>query len=554
MKNNWWKEAVGYQIYPRSFKDSNGDGVGDLQGIIQELDYLKELGVDLIWITPIYDSPNVDNGYDVRDYKKIGTEYGTMEDFDQLLEEVHRRDMKLIMDLVLNHTSIEHEWFKKSRESKDNPYRDFYIWREAKNGKEPNNWEAIWGGSMWTFDEKTEEYYLHIFAEEQPDLNWENPRVREAIYEMITWWLDKGVDGFRIDALSHLKKMPGLPDMPIAGEDPLNKKAGYLNVRGIEVFLEELNMFFSSYPRELVTVGEASGVTSLHATDWVGEADEKINMLFQFEHLKTSGRHNYQGLNLPNFRQALTAWQEALEEDGWNALFMENHDLPRSISVWGDDKESREASAKALATVYFLMRGTPFIYQGQEIGMKNIPFNDISEINDVDSRQFYMSMLQQGTAPEQIMDALSKSSRDHARTPMHWNDTHYGGFTDGIPWIQAMGDVSINVEDQKQRSDSILSYYKQLIQLRKSTSALLYGKYDLILPNHDQVYGYRRTLNDEQYIILANLFGDPAEVPVPEGVSERLEPLLCNYEEAGQQDSAANIHLMPYEARVYKMK
>ncbi|SET06580.1 oligo-1,6-glucosidase/alpha-glucosidase [Oceanobacillus limi] len=549
MKQVWWKEAVAYQVYPRSFMDSNGDGIGDIQGVISKLDYLKEFGIDVIWMSPIYQSPNDDNGYDISDYKDIMEEFGTMEDFDLLLQEVHRRGMKLIMDLVINHTSDEHPWFIESRSSKDNPYRDYYIWHPGKDGKEPNNWESIFGGSAWKYDEKTDEYFLHVFSSKQPDLNWENPTVRNELYDMVNWWLDKGIDGFRVDAISHIKKVPGLPDMP----NPDNKKYvpsfdGHMNRDGIQVFLEELKeKTFSNY--DIMTVGEANGVRVDQADEWVGEENGKFNMIFQFEHLDLWGKNTNTGLDIHALKQTLSKWQTGLQGVGWNALFLENHDQPRSLSTWGNSEAYRVESAKCLATMYFLMQGTPFIYQGQEIGMTNVKFPSIDDYDDVGMRNYYYNELEAGTPVEEIMEVIWKTGRDNSRTPMQWTAEKNAGFTTGTPWMKVNPNHSdINVEKEIQNPDSIYHYYKNLIQLRKEHQVLVYGKYNLIMEDHDQIYAYTRVLGDETVVILTNLFAEEAFFNLPVEIENQAKTLLIsNYD-----DQKENV-LKPYEARVYKL-
>ena len=401
MKEVWWKEAVGYQIYPRSFKDSNGDGIGDLKGITSKLDYLKDLGINVIWICPMYKSPNDDNGYDISDYQDIMDDFGTMKDFDELLEEVHKRDMKLIIDLVVNHTSDEHPWFIESKSSKNNPKRDWYIWREGKNGIEPNNWESIFKGSAWEYDKNTDEYFLHLFTKRQPDLNWECKELREAIYNMINWWLDKGIDGFRVDAISHIKKEEGLTDMDNPKElkyvESFDK---HMNVEGIHKYLKELKeRTFDNY--DIMTVGEANGVEAEEADLWVGEKNGKFNMIFQFEHLHLWGAESKNSFNVKNYKKVLTKWQKALDGNGWNALYIENHDIPRVISTWGNDKEYLRECATAFGLMYFMQQGTPFIYQGQEIGMTNVKFDSIYDYNDVKGINIYKEKLAEGLTKEE---------------------------------------------------------------------------------------------------------------------------------------------------------
>ncbi|MBP3040335.1 alpha-glucosidase [Bacillaceae bacterium Marseille-Q3522] len=554
MKHIWWKEAVAYQIYPRSFVDANGDGIGDIQGIITKLDYIKDLGIDIIWICPIYRSPNDDNGYDISDYQGIMVEFGTMEDFDQLLDEVHRRGMRLIMDLVINHTSDEHPWFIESRSSQNNPYRDYYIWHPGKNGKEPNNWESIFGGSAWEYDEKTKEYYLHVFSRKQPDLNWENPKVRKDLYKMINWWLDKGIDGFRIDAISHIKKVPGFPDLP----NPKRKKyvpsfAGHMNIEGIQTFLAELkDETFAKY--DIMTVGEANGVSVDEADDWVGEENGKFNMIFQFEHLDLWQKSTSGGLDIHALKETLTRWQNGLEDRGWNALFLENHDLPRSVSTWGDGTHYREKLAKCLAAMYFLMQGTPFIYQGQEIGMTNVKFASIDDYNDVAMKNFYHNEIKEGKSREEIIEVIWKTGRDNSRTPMQWNNEVNAGFTTGTPWMKVNPNYKeINVEAEKNDPNSIYHFYKKLIRLRKELPVLVYGKYELILEDDEQIFAYTRMLEDEKMLIITNLFSEATVFTMPNDVIYKTKQLCLSNYDVPENEDIGQFTLKPYEARVYKL-
>ncbi|WP_407270912.1 glycoside hydrolase family 13 protein [Radiobacillus sp. PE A8.2] len=553
MSKMWWKEAVAYQVYPRSFMDSNGDGIGDIQGVISKLDYLQELGIDVIWMSPIYSSPNDDNGYDISDYKGIMAEFGTMADFDQLLKDIHRRGMKLIMDLVINHTSDEHPWFIESRTSKENAYRDYYMWHPGKDGKEPNNWESIFGGSAWEYDARTDEYYMHVFSKKQPDLNWENSAVRKELYSMVNWWLDKGIDGFRVDAISHIKKLPGLPDLP----NPDKRKYvpsldGHMNQDGIQAFLGELKEeTFAKY--DIMTVGEANGVSVDQADEWVGEQNGKFNMIFQFEHLDLWGKSTSGGLDIHGLKQTLSKWQLGLDGLGWNALFMENHDQPRSVSTWGNDKELRIESAKCLATLYFLMQGTPFIYQGQEIGMTNVQFESIEDYNDVAIKNLYHNELEEGKQHEEIMEIIWKNGRDNSRTPMQWNGDAQAGFTTGTPWLKVNPNfTNINVAKSIQEDNSIYHYYKRLIELRKANDVLIYGSYELILEDHDQIYSYIRKLDDKLVLVVTNLFAEAATFTLPENLTGRkAELLIANYEV--DEDNLIETTLRPYEARVYKL-
>ncbi|WP_394237197.1 alpha-glucosidase [Niallia oryzisoli] len=555
MKRIWWKEAVAYQVYPRSFMDSNGDGIGDIQGIISKLDYLKDLGIDVIWISPIYSSPNDDNGYDISDYKGIMEDFGTMADFDQLLQEVHSRDMKLIMDLVINHTSDEHAWFIESRSSKDNPYRDYYIWHPGHNGKEPNNWESIFGGSVWEYDPQTKEYYMHVFSRKQPDLNWENPQVRNDLYEMVNWWIDKGIDGFRVDAISHIKKVPGFPDLP----NPKNLKyvpsfEGHMNREGIEIFLQELKReTFAKH--DIMTVGEANGVKANQAEEWVGEENGVFNMIFQFEHLDLWGKSVTGGIDLPVLKETFHNWQTELNGKGWNALFLENHDQPRSVSTWGDAENFWDVSAKCLATMYFLMQGTPFIYQGQEIGMTNVQYSSINDYNDVAIKNLYHNGIKDGQTHEELMEIIWKNGRDNSRTPMQWTDGKNAGFTTGQPWLKVNPNFTeINVEKAINEKDSIYHYYKTLIQLRKDHPTFVYGQFELVLPEHEHIFAYKRTLESETYLIITNLFANETEYQLPHAQwkNKNAEMLISNY----PIDSKVDFHngsLKPFEARVYRI-
>jgi alpha-glucosidase len=549
----WWKEAVGYEIYPRSFKDSNGDGIGDIQGIISKLDYLKDLGIDVIWICPMYKSPNDDNGYDISDYEDIMDDFGTMEDFNELLSEIHKRDMKLILDLVVNHTSDEHPWFIESRSSKDNPKRDWYIWREGKGDKEPNNWESIFNGSAWEFDEKTQEYYLHIFSKKQPDLNWENREVRKEIYRMMNGWLDKGIDGFRVDAISHLKKEEGFIDMP--NPDNLKYVSSFdkhMNIDGIQDILQEIKeKTFSNY--DVMTVGEANGVSSDEAIEWVGKKAGKFSMVFQFEHLYLWNNDNNQKFKPRELKETLTRWQNALDEDGWNALFIENHDIPRVISSWGDDKKYWRESGTALALMYFMQKGTPFIYQGQEIGMTNVGFKSISEFNDIKSINSYKEMVENGEDEEEVLKAINATSRDNTRTPMQWDRTKYAGFSKEKPWIKVNDNYKIvNVETESRYEESILSFYKKMIKARKDNLALIYGKYQLILEEDEDIYAYTRTLDNDKYIIITNLSSKLVNYNY---AREKLcyENLMISNYKVGPHEDMTELMLRPYEARLYKI-
>ena len=553
MRGVWWKEAVAYQVYPRSFQDSNGDGIGDLQGIMSRLDYLQDLGIDVIWICPMYQSPNDDNGYDISDYQAIMAEFGTMEDFDALLDEVHRRGMKLIMDLVINHTSDEHPWFIESRSSKMSEKRDWYIWRDGVDGKEPNNWGSIFNGSAWELDEETEQYYLHLFSKKQPDLNWENEDVRHALYSMVNWWLDKGIDGFRVDAISHIKKDVTYSDMePVLGMPYIPAWEKYMNVPGIMSFLDELKKeTFSKY--DIMTVGEANGVGIDEIAEWVDESEGKFNMIFQFEHLSLWDAETTK-LDIPGLKQVLTRWQKALEGSGWNALFIENHDKARSVSTWGNDKEYWRESATALGVMYFFMQGTPFIYQGQEIGMTNVQFPSITDYNDVATKNLYNYRTEQGESHEQVMKIIWATSRENSRTPMQWSSAMYAGFSSRTPWLGLNPNYKeINVEAQKRDPNSVLNFYKQMIQLRKKESIFTYGIYDLVLDSHPTLYAYTRTMGQQKVVILSNLSDEALTVTDIEGITYKHENLLLSNLEVGVHEEVTTLQLAPYEARIYQI-
>ncbi|HEK5871432.1 TPA: alpha-glucosidase [Staphylococcus aureus] len=548
MNKQWWKEAVAYQVYPRSFNDSNHDGIGDLPGMIDKLDYLKDLGIDVIWLSPMFKSPNDDNGYDISDYQEIMDEFGTMEDFDRLLKGVHDRGMKLILDLVVNHTSDEHPWFIESKSSKDNPKRDWYIWQDPKpDGSEPNNWESIFNGSTWEYDANTEQYYFHLFSKKQPDLNWGNPEVRDAVFEMMNWWFDKGIDGFRVDAITHIKKTFEAGDLPVPeGKTYAPAFDVDMNQLGIQTWLQEMkDRSLSKY--DIMTVGEANGVSPDDADDWVGEENGKFNMIFQFEHLGlwNSGDSHF---DVNSYKSVLNRWQKQLENKGWNALFIENHDQPRRVSTWGDDDKYWYESATSHAAVYFLQQGTPFIYQGQEIGMTNYPFESIETFNDVAVKNDYQIVKAQGGDVDALLAKYKDENRDNSRTPMQWDDTLNGGFTNGEPWFPVNPNYkTINVAQQLEDEDSVLQFYKDLIQLRKSNDVYVYGQFDLVDAENSQVFAYTRTLNEKQVLIVGNLTNHEAELTVPFDISHG-EVKLFNY------DAKVNLkQLLPYEACVIEL-
>ncbi|MDA9461926.1 Alpha-glucosidase [Enterococcus mundtii 3F] len=538
----WWKEAVGYQIYPASFKDSNNDGIGDINGIRQKLSYLKELGIDFIWINPIYQSPFVDNGYDISDYQAILEKFGTMDEFDALLAEAHQMGIKIIMDLVINHSSDQHEWFIESRQSVDNPYRDYYIWVDGTPDQAPNEWQSIFGGSAWQYDEQTGQYYLHIFAKEQPDLNWESDKLKAELFTMIRWWLDKGIDGFRLDAISHVKK----DEYSVkATENPFSP---FQNVSGIEDHLTELKNVFDEY--DIMTVGEASGVSANEGPEWVGE-NGYFDMIFEFDHISIWKHEKDGDLDVLSLKQSLSAWQRALDGKGWNALYMENHDVPRCVSVFGDTSPKYwEVSAKAIAMMYFFLQGTPFIYQGQEIGMTNLPFSSIDEIDAVDSKRLYQQLLDEGRSEEEALDIVANTTRDNSRTPMQWNDHSYAGFSEVAPWLVVNPNhQTINVADQTNDPDSILSFYKKMIAVRREHKGLIYGSFNEYLPENEQLFVYERILDEERYLIIVNLTDEAAPYTLPTNIGMDWEGLLENQPSSTFQPSGT---FAPYEARLYR--
>ena len=548
MEKNWWKEAVAYQVYPRSFNDSNNDGIGDLPGMVEKLDYLKDLGIDVIWLSPMYKSPNDDNGYDISDYQDIMEEFGTMEDFNHLLSEIHKREMKLILDLVVNHTSDEHPWFIESRSSKDNPKRDWYIWADPKpDGSEPNNWESIFNGSTWEYDDTTKQYYFHLFSKKQPDLNWSNPDVREAVFKMMNWWFEKGIDGFRVDAITHIKKTFEAGDLPVPkGKQYAPAFDVDMNQPGIQDWLQEMkDKSLSHY--DIMTVGEANGVNPDNAKEWVGEKEGKFNMIFQFEHLGlwSTGDSKFDVLS---YKNVLNRWQKQLEGIGWNALFIENHDQPRRVSTWGDDTKYWFESATSHAVVYFLQQGTPFIYQGQEIGMTNYPFESIETFNDVAVKTEYQIVKSQGRDVNQLLDKYKMENRDNSRTPMQWTNEVNGGFTEGTPWFPVNPNYkTINVAQQSEDSDSVLNFYKRLIKLKKSDDIYTYGEFNLIDDANENIFAYTRKLNNKTVLVAGNLTDHVASLNLPFEV-EPSQIKLHNY-----KNDLDITNMRPFEAFVAEL-
>lgn len=552
----WWKEAVVYQIYPRSFMDSNGDGIGDINGITEKLEYLQELGIDVIWLSPVYQSPNDDNGYDISDYQAIMTEFGTMEDFDRMLSRAHELGIKIMMDLVVNHTSDEHAWFVESKKSVDNPYRDFYIWRKGKeDGSEPNNWGSCFSGSAWKYDPQTDMYFLHLFSKKQPDLNWDNPDVREHVFDMMNWWCEKGIDGFRMDVISLISKPEGLPD-GVPGENGY-ADSGCANGPHVHEYLKEMNKKVLSH-YNLITVGEASGVTLEEAKKYASADGSELNMVFQFEHVGSGpegnnrfGKWDSHKMSLPVWKKILSKWQTGLEGKAWNSLFLANHDQPRSVSWFGNDSaEYREISAKMLATCLHMMQGTPYVYQGEELGMCNAYFDKLEDYRDIESLNAYKELTETcGVSHEEMMGYLKRISRDNARTPMQWDDSANAGFTTGTPWIKVNSNYkTVNAKQQTTDPDSVFSYYKELIRLHHENDIIVYGEYELLEPQNEELFIYTRTWNNEQLMVLCN-FTDK-DVVIPAAVMAQIpadaQILISNH--VGNLEAV----LRPYEARVYR--
>ena len=556
MEKRWWKESVVYQIYPRSFCDSNGDGIGDLNGITSKLDYLKELGVDVIWLSPVYKSPNDDNGYDISDYQDIMDEFGTMENFDRMLATAHEKGIKIMMDLVVNHTSDEHKWFIESRKSTDNPYRDYYIWRPAKeDGSLPNNWGSCFSGPAWEYDKTTDMYFLHLFSKKQPDLNWDNPVVRQEVFDMMNWWLEKGVDGFRMDVISLIsKEQPELPDKEpgINGYATFNVSA---NGPHVHEYLQEMRQKALNNA-DTITVGECSGVTLEEAKKYARSDEKELNMVFQFEHMdvdsdEKAGKWTTRKMDLRDLKKILTRWQKGLQDIAWNSLYWENHDQPRSVSRFGNDSdEYREISAKMLATCIHMMQGTPYVYQGEELGMTNCPFNTLENFRDLESINAFHELTEQGKmTEEEMMAAIGYKGRDNARTPMQWDDSANAGFSDAdaTPWIMVNPNYTkINAKDQVSREDSVFKYYQKLIKLRHESDLIVYGTYDLILDDDKDIYAYIRTLGDEKLIVYCNFSENTREVELPEEFTDG-KILISNYNDAKVSEK---ITLRPYEAIV----
>jgi oligo-1,6-glucosidase len=562
MKKQWWKESVVYQIYPRSFADSNGDGIGDLRGIIGKLDYLQTLGIDVVWLSPVYRSPNDDNGYDISDYQDIMTEFGTLADWEEMIAAMHQRGIRLVMDLVVNHSSDEHAWFVESRKSKDNPYRDYYIWRPGKEASEPNNWASAFLGSAWQFDPATGEYYLHLFSKKQPDLNWENPKVRQEVFQMMHWWLQKGVDGFRMDVINMISKVPGLPDAEqfTPGRYQFPARQSVNGPRLLEFLGEMKQEVLAKY--DLLTVGETPFVTTQNAAALTNGETGPLNMIFQFEHMNLVdsdlaspfGRFSVVPFKLLAMKEIITRWQKDLQGRGWNSNYLNNHDQARQVSRFGDDGPYRVQSAKMLGTFLHFLQGTPYIYQGEEIGMTNVAFPSIADYNDIEIHNFYREQVEEkGWDSAEIMHMIAMRGRDNARTPMQWSAAPQAGFTTGTPWLKVNPNYpTINVEQALADPDSIFYYYQELIRLRKTVPAMAYGAYDLLLPDHEQIFAFTRTLENEILLILLNWSAGTPVFNLPEGLnSSGARLLLANYPVG--EGEIKHIALRPYEARVYRL-
>ena len=551
----WWKKAVVYQIYPKSFNDTTGNGVGDIQGIIEKLDYLNELGVDVLWLTPMYKSPQNDNGYDISDYYDIHDEYGTMQDFEQLLEETHKRGMKLIMDLVVNHTSTFHQWFQESQKSVDNPYRDYYIWRDPVDGGAPTNWQSKFGGNAWEYDEKTGQYYLHLFDVTQADLNWENEHLREDLYEMMRFWAEKGIDGFRLDVINLISKDQKFPndDGSVA---PGDGRKYYTDGPRVHEYMQEMNREVFA-PYDLMTVGEMSSTTVEHCIQYTAPNRNELSMTFNFHHLKVDypngEKWTVADFDFHELKQILSKWQGEMNKgNGWNALFWCNHDQPRVLSRFGDEVNYPEESAKMLATTIHMMQGTPYIYQGEEFGMTNPGFESIEKYRDVESINMYKEFREKGVSEEKILEILKQKSRDNSRTPVQWNDEPNAGFTSGNPWIAVADNYkSINAEKARSTENSIFHYYQKLIQLRKENDILTFGDYELLTPEDEQIFAYLRQWNGESLLVINNFYGSETSFSLPENLQlkGKKEVMISNYNDVSQD--LENVKLRPYESVVY---
>ena len=542
MERQWWHSSVVYQIYPRSFNDSNGDGIGDINGIREKLDYLKELGIDVIWLSPVYKSPNDDNGYDISDYCDIMDEFGTMEDMDNLLKEANERGIKILMDLVVNHTSDEHKWFIEARKSKDNEYRDYYIWRDAVDGHEPNDLGSTFSGSAWQYDEMTGQYYLHLFSKKQPDLNWENEKVRNEVYKMMNFWVDKGIGGFRMDVIDLIGKVP---DEMITGNGPK-----------LHEYLQEMNRAALD-GNDLLTVGETWGATPEVAKLYSNPDRKELSMVFQFEHIgldQIEGKEKWdlKPLELLDLKKVLSKWQIELEGQGWNSLFWNNHDLPRIVSRWGNDKEYRVESAKMFATLLHGMKGTPYIYQGEELGMTNIRLEDINDYRDIELLNMYKDRISKGYTHEEIMESIYAKGRDNGRTPMQWDNSENAGFTTGTPWLAINKNYTeVNAKQCLEDENSIFHHYRKLINIRKNNDTIIYGDYTLLCPEDKNIFAYTRELNKDKILVVCNFYDEEVTFSF-DGDFNHADILLSNYKDSSTL--IEKLSLRPYEAIIYRIK
>ena len=541
MLEKWWHQSVVYQIYPRSFQDSNHDGIGDIRGIISRLDYLKELGIDVIWLSPVYQSPNDDNGYDISDYQAIHPDFGTMADMDDLIEQAKERGIRIVMDLVVNHTSDEHKWFVEARKNKDNPYRDYYVWRDPVDEKEPNGMRSTFSGPAWEFDEETGQYYLHLFSKKQPDLNWENEAVRREVYDMMNFWIDKGIGGFRMDVIDLIGK---IPDQEITGNGPK-----------LHDYLQEMNQqTFGA--ADLLTVGETWGATPEIAKAYSHPDRHELSMVFQFEHVgldQQEGKDKWdlKALSIPELKAVLSKWQVSLGEEGWNSLFWNNHDLPRIVSRWGNDGEYRRQSAKMFAILLHMMKGTPYIYQGEEIGMTNYPIADISEADDIETINMYHERLAEGYSKESLLASINAKGRDNARRPVQWDSSNQAGFTNGTPWLAVHPNYqTINVADSLADEDSIFYTYQKLIQLRKEHPIIVYGSYTLLLEEDPVIFAYLREFEGKRWLVCANFSEEVQKLQLEVDETES-KPIIQNY----QRDfyDLSELVLQPYETFVVEL-
>lgn len=558
----WWKSAVVYQVYPRSFADSNGDGIGDVPGIISKLDYLAELGIDVLWVSPIFTSPQDDNGYDISDYQDVDPMFGTLADVDELIAQAHAQGIKIVMDLVVNHTSDEHPWFLESKSSKDNPKRDWYWWRPAKegmtpgeHGAEPTNWRSFFSGSVWQFDETAGEYYLHLFSKKQPDLNWENPEVRAAVYEMMNWWLDRGIDGFRMDVINLISKYLPLKDGDMIGPDGYAEGFSFvMNGPRIHEFLKEMHQEVFAGRDRMITVGEMPGVSTDDAVRYTDPDEQEVDMVFQFDHMMLDrglDRYHIAQLDLRALKAVLAHWQTELHGVGWNSLYWNNHDQPRAVSRFGNDQTYRVESAKLLGTILHMLQGTPYIYQGEEFGMTNYPFTRLDQFQDIEARNYAASAARLPDYREDaLIHALAESSRDNARTPVQWDDSMNAGFSTGVPWLAVNPNAGmINAKQAVADEDSVFHYYRRLIELRHELPIVVHGEFELLLEEDERIFAYTRTLDGEQLLVLGNFSDTEVALPLDDATDWSAQELVIgNYPVT---ESGPEVVLRPWETRVY---